>query len=278
MKKYLLLSIGLLSLFFAPDANAQGILLSEYRMILNNSATRTLQVCNTSEDNRTFELSFVNKKMTEDGRILDIPDSIIPPFSIRKILKVFPKVVTLAPEECQEVQIQLKNDQSLPDGEYRSYLQVFPRSEKPVNDTTLVEEGFKSGIIVRVGVAIPIIYRKNCAPGAVDISMIQSDTLKKESILRFEMDRSGCGSVFGDIEVSSTTQGNPVILASLPGNAVYAEVGKRIFVVNLPQVELDKNENGECAVTITFKNKEDLKKKPITKTVFLPASLFKKKT
>lgn len=264
------------TLFYTVHTVAQGVLLSEYRMFLSGSSIRTLQVCNPTEESRTFELSFVNKQMDEDGRIVEIPDSVIPPYSIRKELRVFPKVITLAPNECQEVQIQLKNNQQLPDGEFRSYLQLFPRVTPVLVDTTSAQEGFKSGIVIRIGVAIPIMYRKNCEAGIPVIDSVKADRREDKSVLSFDIQRQGCGSVFGDIVVTGKKDGKPVILVEQPGCAVYANMPRRIFEIKLPMIDLDKDQNNECAVTISFTDREKVsgKKEPVSETVFLPAALF----
>lgn len=270
MKKVVTIIIGILFVSLV-NAQPQGILLSEYRMILKNNAIASLQVSNPTDKPQTYTLTITEKKIDNNGNIVTLPDSVSIPTSLKKYLKVFPRTVKLAPGESQELQLQLRVPSTVPDGEYRSYLQFQPLESNDQMNGSNKSNGVQFAIKFRVGSAIPIFYRKNSQLESVSISDVSLSKAKKGETLNLTINREGNRSTFGTVVVSGTSLGKPIVIMDAPGVAVYPEVAytKKEFPISIEK--LDRRPDGKVSLTITYYNGED-KSKPksivyTTKTV-----------
>jgi hypothetical protein len=239
--------------------HGQGILFSEYRLILKAGEIRTLQVCNPTDQTRSYTLYTVDKIMKDGGGLEDVPLSVNHPTSLKKQLRIFPKRITLAPNECQEVQLQLKNTSQLPDGEFRSFLFFLPLIRTQTNelDSTVKSRGTTPNIIMRVGAAIPIFYRKN---SRLDKAFIDKVALKKDSIgkhtLSLQLNREGTQSTYGVVEVKSKSKGEPIVLAVRHGNAIYPEANWKKLSIPIRTDSLDVDASGKIPISISYTNSE----------------------
>lgn len=271
MKKVFLLLIAIATVS-TSQAQLQGILFSEYRMILNNNNIASLQLNNPTADTRTYSLSFIDKQIDPQGAIINISDSVKLASSLKSYLRVFPRVITLAPGESQEVQIQLKAPASAPDGEYRSYLHFLPLENNTNSDTAKVS-GIQLDIKFRIGAALPLFYRKNTVLTGVDIDNVNLSKKDSTTILNFDITRNGTRSTYGYIVVSGMSQGQPLVITETPGNAIYAEQPSKKIEIPLSVDKIDRTADGKIPLTITYYNSEDkinLKNnKYVTKTVDL---------
>lgn len=254
MKKLFLLLIAFTSVS-TSYAQLQGILFSEYRMILNNNNIASLQLNNPTDETRTYSLSFINKKIGKDGKIVNIPDSLKPAYSLKSYLRVFPRVITLAPGESQEIQIQLKCPASAPDGEYRSYLHFSPLDNTETKPTTV--SGIQLEIKFRIGAALPLFYRKNTVLTHVEINKVNLVKQDSTTMLNFNIDREGTRSTYGYIVVSGTSQGQPFVVTEAPGNAIYTEQSSLQVELPISLQKIDRTPDGKVALTITYYNSED---------------------
>ena len=249
----------LLFLLFCSSVHGQGILFSEYRLILKAGEIRTLQVCNPTDETRSYKLYSVDKTMKDGGGLVDVPLSINHPTSLKKQLRIFPKRITLAPNECQEVQLQLKNTSQLPDGEFRSFLFFLPlvSADTKKLDPTIISKGTTPNIIMRIGAAIPIFYRKNTH---VDNVFIDKVSLKKDSInrhtLSLRLNREGTQSTYGVVEVKCKSKGEPIVVATKYGNAMYAETNWKELSIPIHTDSLDIDASGKIPFSISYTNSE----------------------
>lgn len=250
---YLLLPI----LLFAQNTLGQGILFSEYRMILKQGTISSLQVCNPTEETRTYLISVINKTMDEQGSIIDIPDTVNIASSLKPWLRIFPKRIVLEPGGCQEVQLQLKMPASQPNGEYRSYLYFMPMTPTQHKDT-VASQAVQMNIVFRVGAAIPIIYRKNTTPPTLSIDSI-SLTRKDDNshLLHFTLLRQGTQSTYGHILIEGISQGKRITLATKNGNAIYHEANRKKFMFPISTQSLDKDTEGKVKLFISYTDAED---------------------
>lgn len=248
-------------------ANAQGILFSEHRLILKDRAVQTLQVCNPTEEIRNFQLSIIDKTVDASHKLVDIPDSVTFASSLKSMVRVFPKRITLAPGECQEVQLQLRSTNELPDGEYRSYLHFLPlltRAETTPDSTVAQKADAPSfDIIVRIGAAIPLIYRKNAVLEKLSIDSVSlaRDESGKPSLLSFYIHRAGSKSVYGNISVfcDSKDPENPAAISR--GNAIYAEAPGRQIEIPITEEKLQADSAGKYSLRIVYENNESGQRK-----------------
>lgn len=248
-----------LFLLFCSSAYGQGILFSEYRLIIKAGEIRTLQVCNPTDQTRSYKLYAVDKKMNDGGGLEDIPLPVNYPSSLKKQLRIFPKRITLAPNECQEVQLQLKNTSQLPDGEFRSFLFFLPLVSAKENnfDAPVAAKGTTPNIVMRIGAAIPIFYRKN---SHVDKAFINKVSLKQDSIgkhtLSLRLNREGSQSTYGVVQVKSKSKGESIMIAERHGNAIYPEANWKELSIPLRTDTLDVDASGKIPISISYTNTE----------------------
>lgn len=255
MKKIFLLLIALVAVS-TLQAQLQGVLFSEYRMILNNNNIASLQLNNPTQETRTYSLSFVDKKFDKDGVIINIPDSVKAEYSLKPYLRVFPRTITLNPGESQEIQIQLKAPASVPDGEYRSYLHFLPLEKSTPSDSIKVS-GVQLDIKFRIGAALPLFYRKNTVLTQVDIDNVNLTKRDSITMLNFDINREGTRSTYGYIVVSGMSQGKPLVVMETPGNALYSKQSSRKVEMPISLERIDRTPDGKVLLTITYYNSED---------------------
>lgn len=267
---YLLLILLFLS---AVAASAQGILFSEKRVILNDRNIYTLQVCNPTETVRSFQLSLVDKTVDIHHKLIDIPDSVTFPNSLKMMVRIFPKRISLLPGECQEVQLQLRNAGTLADGEYRSYLHFLPLMTQA--ETTPTPEEVQRAlnatapsfdIIIRVGAAIPLFYRKNTTVESLSIDSVQlvRNEKKEPSSLALYIHRKGSQSVYGSLNVYTPINGKDSLVVSYPPSAIYTEVAGRTILIPIAAKTLPTDASGRCPLKIVFTDGENrLRKDPL---------------
>jgi hypothetical protein len=202
---------------------------------------KEITLANTGKDTAKYIVSFVQIRMKEDGsfEVISKPDSgqnFADPF-----LRVFPRTVSLAPNESQVIKVQLTRTDKLTSGEYRShlYFRSVPKQtalgeeEKP-KDTSDVS----AKLIPVFGITIPIIIRSGDVSAKVSLSNISldlvSDTVPK---LRMTFNRSGNMSVYGDIKIVYVpVQGKSVDVCLIKGFAVYTPATVRKFTCTLEKI------------------------------------------
>lgn len=245
---------------------AQGVLFSEYRLLLDGREIKTLQACNPTDDEQNYMLMVTNKSMDENGKVTEINDTILPAFSLKKNIRVYPKTIKLAPRECQEVQVQVRGGDKLDDGEYRSYLQFVPQT---INDTNSEsggdDEDFKMNIVFRVSPALPLIFRKNTELKSVTIdsvSIVRRDDFSY--YLKFIINKNGNQSIYGNIMVEHILPDSTDIVGEVKGQAVYAEMNKRNIKVAIINDQLNEVKGSEVSFKISYIDAENT----YTKTVW----------
>lgn len=225
---------------------AQGDLLITPRRVVfeGNKQSQELTLANTGKDTAKYNVSFVQYRMTEAGAFEQITEPDSGQYFADKYLRVFPRSVTLAPNEAQVVRMQFRKMPDMKPGEYRSHLYFRavpnekPLGEDAVTDTTSI--GIR--LIPIFGITIPIIARVGDLPLTVELSQLALDT-KTDTVpnLSITFLRSGDKSVFGDISVNWVPdRGESVEVGIVRGIAVYTPNKIRHFTMklrNLPGVD-----------------------------------------
>ena len=239
-KKYCLTAASVISclaglLIFSPDASAQGDLLITPRRVVfeNGKRSEELNLANTGKDTATYVISLIEIRMKEDGDFekINTPDS-AQRFA-DKNLRIFPRTVTLAPNEAQTVKVQVSKSGELETGEYRShlYFRAVPRDpplgdKKVTNDTTISVH-----IVPIFGISMPVIIRVGDCSAKVFLSdialQVQKDTIP---VLKLSFNRTGNMSLYGDLSVEHISDlGKVTKVGIVRGIAVYAPNSKRNF-------------------------------------------------
>ncbi len=266
-RPFLVLSIVIIMVLPSVRAVAQGDLLLFPRRVVfdGKQKSQDLTVANTGKDTATYNISFMEIRMRDNGSVeeITVPDS-GQNFASRYI-RVFPRKITLAPNEGQVVKVQLVKANELAPGEYRSHL--YFRSvpvEMPLGDTTVAKKdtNISIQIIPIFGISTPVIIRVGETNTAIAISNF---SINKEShqkpTLHFTFNRTGNMSVYGDLKIDYIApDGATTEVKLMKGVSVYTPNLVRNFSIGLDE---DKNINysaGKLRISYTTpKNKNVVK-------------------
>jgi hypothetical protein len=222
-------------LFFSNGVFAQGnlVIMPQRVMFEGTKTSEQLNLANIGKDTVTFAISMLQLRMMEDGRFETInqPDS--GQYFADKNLRIFPRRVTLAPNESQIVKVQLTGQNELQPGEYRShlYFRAVPKA-KPLGDQEGVADSSLSVQLVPVfGISIPAIIRVgqyNSKASIEDASLsFPEDTIP---IAEFTFCREGNMSVYGDVLVDYiAVNGKVTRVGFVKGLAIYTPNTQRYF-------------------------------------------------
>jgi hypothetical protein len=225
------------TLFAGINANSQSdLLITPFRVVFENGKNiEELTVANTGKDTSRYTISFLQYKMLSTGKLEKIDlaeDSIL---FADKYLRVFPKSVTLAPNEAQIVRLQLKTPPDLTPGEYRSHL--YFRSivdETPdmgtEKDSTAI--GFK--LIPVYGITIPVIIRIGQSTVKATTTEVKITDVNGSKQVDCKIERYGNVSTFGQLEVEHTSEtGVKTLIGKVNGVAVYTPIHSRDISIPL---------------------------------------------
>ena len=220
----------------ATSALAAGQLMVSPTRIIFEGSERTKQVSliNNGSETARYRVSFVRRKMTEDGRFEEIPEGETGMFS-DEIVRFSPRQVTLQPGQSQTVRLMLRKKRDMADGEYRSHMLFQALPDADVADINeLAQKNTKTvsvQLIPVVGITIPVIVRQGDLSSTVSLSdfeLKQANTVKGERTLSFRLNREGNSSSYGDFRVYFTPEGGkPVSVAQINGIAVYTPLAGR---------------------------------------------------
>ena len=151
-------------------------------------------------------MSFVEFRMTELGNFEEITVPDLGQQFATPYLRVYPRQVTLAPNESQTVKVQLINSNKLQDGEYRSHLYFRAiKSTKPLGQEGVDND--PAGLSVKIeavfGISIANIIRKGVSDTSITLSGLHYENEKDLGpFLHFDINRVGNMSSYGDITVN----------------------------------------------------------------------------
>lgn len=234
---------------------AQGdLMIYPKRLVFNGSQrSQDLTLINTGQDTARYSISMINYRMTENGDFLDIstPDS--GQHFADDHIRLFPRNVTLAPNEAQKVKAQVYKANQLNEGEYRSHIYFRPVKDREPLEEKVIEknpEGITTNLYINFGISIPVIIEVGNSPVMASLSNISLDEKEQDSPrLSFTIHRKGNYSVYGDfrvVHIDSSSKATDVGIVK--GVAVYTPISKRHFsIVLLPGKGIDYS-NGKLTL------------------------------
>jgi hypothetical protein len=258
MKKRLFFLFHLLIGFSVSVFAQSDLLVTPFRVVFEgNKQKELLNLVNMGKDTTVYSVSFVQKKMNEDGSFVNIEELVPDQNFADPFIRIFPRQITLGPQEAQTIMVQYRRKADMAAGEYRSHL--YFRSEK--NYKAL---GDKSGdkdpkslsvqLIPIYGMSIPVIIRT----GETNVSATLSD-LKLEAQddsyqnLNLNINRSGNISLYGDIQVEFIPdQGKAYVIAAVTGVGVYTNLNRRNISMRLDLPKGEKLTKGKLKVTYSI--------------------------
>jgi len=260
--KFLQGFLPFIAFFFLSESPlfAQGdLLIFPKRIVFEGTQERvqTLHLTNTGKEIATYKISYLQARMTDEGKFENItqPDpgqNFADPF-----LRFFPKTVNIAPGKSQLVKIQLINISELKPGEYRShlYFRAVPKIEplKKRKETDSEDTGVSISITPIFGYGMANIIRVGAPEINVQISNLSFEKFNDSiPILNLKFTRSGNSSSYGDINIEHISlNGKKTIVATVKGFAIYASNDIRTTRIKLKNTEGVNFEAGELHVIYT---------------------------
>lgn len=238
--KYIL-SFIIISLSFFSKTLAQGNLLVTPKRVVFEGLKRSeeLNLANVGSDSATYMISFIQIRMKEDGSVETITEPDSAQNFADKYLRVFPRRVTLAPNEAQTVKVQVTKTNELSPGEYRShlYFRAVP-NEKPLGEKELVKDSSISVKLIPIfGISLPIIIRQGESNAKLSFSDVSFKVAPDSTpVLNVSFNRTGNMSLYGDIIVNYiSSNGKTTQVGTVKGLAVYTPNTVRHFRLPLEQ-------------------------------------------
>ena len=190
--------------------------------------------------------------MNDYGKFEKLPDDDSSQNFADKNVRIFPRKVTLGPNEAQSVKLQVIKRNELKTGEYRSHLFFRALDQKPLGEEDTLKK--ETGIVIKMtpifGISIPVIIQN----GETSLNVTLSDAaleIDKDTIpnLKFTFNRTGNISSYGDLTASFISNDGTVTQVGLiRGVAVYTPNDKRIFTLKLDRKPGIDFKNGKLKI------------------------------
>lgn len=251
--------------FFPTKIFSQGdLLITPNRVVFEGRKQKeTLNLLNTGIETTTYSISFVQRRMNEDGSFTSIETPDEGQLFADPYLRIYPRTVTLEPGEGQVVMLQFKRKPEMQDGEYRSHL--YFRSEKDYtplgNEKADSTKTLSVQLIPIFGISIPVIirlgYNTTVNSGISNLKFEKTP----EPTLSFKLLRSGDFSIYGNIVIDFIPDnGEPIQIGAVKGVAVYTNITERLMTIKLDS-KLEDLKNG--TIRVTYKSKENVKRQVV---------------
>lgn len=246
--------------FPAITAEAKVMVFPRRVIFEKNERSATVRLINTTEEQLTYRILFIQSKMTENGNIerINVPETKeerLEKFMAQDLIRYSPRQVTLPAGEIQLVRLQLNKPAGLEEGEYRSRLlfQEIPENIEFEENDAEADQGFSIQLRAIYGISIPVFVRHGELSADVEISDIQLNKNQETEIspeLSLIINRSGNSSTYGDLEVKFVPEeGRERVLARLRGVAVYTDIEQRNLTLRLPGAKETELESGKIYIS-----------------------------
>ena len=207
---------------------AQGDLLIFPKRIIFDEGKRVKQLIlsNIGKDTAIYNVSFLQYRMNENGGFKAITTPDVGQYFATPYLRVFPRKVTLAPNESQIVKVQLTKSTKLKEGEYRSHLYFRAiKNNNPLEGKERVVDSTSISVKLEAifGISIATIIKKGKSNTVTTISNLFYEKDKElNHFINFNLNRTGNMSTYGDIHINYVSRNNTIVeVAKVKGVAVY---------------------------------------------------------
>ena len=237
---------------------AQGNLLITPRRVVfeGTKSSQEINLANTGQDSATYSISFVQYRMTENGSFEQIEEPDAGQQFADKMIRYFPRTVTLAPGEAQMVRMQLRRSGDTQAGEYRShmYFRAVPK-ESALGLEDQLEDSTAIGIRLTpiFGITIPVIVRTGDPEVAISINTLSVENKNDSTaLLSMVFNHEGGKSVYGDLTVDyKPLKGASIQVGLIRGIAVYTPNITRQFQLDIRKPEGVDFSKGKLLVRYT---------------------------
>jgi hypothetical protein len=231
----------------APPAQAGigDLLVAPTRVVLNGRRGTEIILNNIGDDVATYRVSAELRRMTPDGKLVDVTDPNAKEKVAQEMILFAPRKVTLPPNQPQAIRLSARAPEGLPDGEYRVHMlfRAIPAPE-PVAAPKKVE-GVAFQLRPIYGVTIPVIVRLGNLEAKAALTNVRKVSDNGKPAIALDINRSGDRSTFGEVRVFKAGETDPI--AMVAGIAVYTELGQRSVIIPIDPAKL-ANATGQVTV------------------------------
>jgi len=235
---------------------AQGnLLVTPVRVTFEGNKTREdLNISNIGRDTAIYVISFLKYRMNENGSFTELDRNDQTLKFADDYLRIFPRRVTLPPNESQTIRLQYRKPADLKSGELRSH--IYFRADKeatPLGMDALAADSNKMSVRITpvFGISIPVIIRHGELNLKMHISDVKIEINDETSAnLSLRLNREGNRSSYGNIRVVyHPSKGKPVEVGIANGVGVYTEIAFREFNMRLQLNDGQKFDGGKIFIT-----------------------------
>jgi len=227
-----------LFLSFAAYANTV-LFVSPTRVNLDERRkVEVMNLSNLSDVPRHYIISVEEYAMNEKGVTGPKPDF---PFSAKKMIRFFPREVTIQPGERQAVRVMAKIPADTPDGQYHAHIKFFEDGKVPEKDMQEFRDKQKNSnanenksevrVTMTYSALMPIIITRGKIDTQIDWAehAISWDDKIKSYKIDMKLLRSGNGQgvAYADVLYIPPGGGEPVQLGNRRTFYIYREIDKR---------------------------------------------------
>ena len=254
-----LIAAALFSAVSPASAGVGDLLVAPTRIVLDGRRGTEVILNNIGDDVATYRISVELRRMTPDGRLVDVAAPNSTEQAAHDMILYAPRRVTLPPNQPQAIRLSARAPQGLADGEYRVHL-LFraipaPRAIAPAGGQKV--EGVAFQLTPIYGVTIPVIVRLGNLEAKAGLANIRKVINDGKPAIALDISRAGDRSTFGEVRVLKAGVTDPIALVR--GVAVYTELGQRSVIVPIDPAHL-----GHASGQVTVQYIEPTDTGPVT--------------
>ena len=219
------------ALLFSPPAKAGvgDLLVAPTRIVLDGRRGTEIILNNIGDDVATYRISVELRRMTPDGRLVDVEMPSTAEKAAQEMILYAPRRITLPPRQPQSIRLSARAPEGLPDGEYRVHM-LF-RAVPPPRPAAAPQkmEGVAFQLTPIYGVTIPVIVRLGNLEAKAGLANVRKVVEDGKPAIALDISRSGDRSTYGEVRVLKAGVADPIALVR--GVAVYTELGQRSVTI-----------------------------------------------
>ena len=228
-----LLALPLLAVSAPASSGIGDLLVAPTRVVLDGRRGTEIVLNNIGEEPATYRISVEFRRMTEDGRLVDVPQPTAQDKIAEEMIVYAPRRVTLAPRQPQSIRLAARAPQGLADGEYRVHLlfRAIPPARPVATPAAAPKGGLSFSLTPVYGVTIPVIVRLGNLQAKAGIANVRLEKQDGAPAVALDLSRSGARSTFGEVRVLKPGVKDPIAIQRAV--AVYTELNARKVTIPL---------------------------------------------
>ncbi|MCB9990743.1 MAG: hypothetical protein H6867_05120 [Rhodospirillales bacterium] len=213
---------------------AQALQLSMKRIVFEGpKRSDIITIMNNSAREQTYRIGWRHYRMDEQKSLVYIKEGEEGKSGIKwadDMIRYAPRRVTVPAGGSQQIRILLRRPRDLEPGEYRSHLWIVseapPEAFDPNRNKQAGQQAFR--LTMQPAMTMPIFVRHGDFEAAASITEPKLVRSADGAVVSFVLNRSGNRSLYGDVKVICTGNGE-FVASHIRGIAVYTEVKRRVF-------------------------------------------------